>query len=141
MIVQATGALSLAGGVSNDFVFPGGVVLKAGGNLDLKGVAITNGWTTSGQAFQGIFLESPNIVSTGGNLRVLTSNLNWVNFSTMPHAPVRAWTLVAAANGSASYATADAVAPHLNTYSVLTEAAAAGQCYLCLTNMSPVPMY
>jgi hypothetical protein len=141
MIVQATGTLSLVGGVSNDFVFPGGVVLKAGGNLDLKGVAVTNGWTTSGQSFQGIFLESPNIVSTGGNLRVLTSNLNWVNFSTMPHAPVRAWTLVAAADGSASYATADAVAPHLNTYSVLTEAAAAGQCYLCLTNMSPVPMY
>ena len=141
MIVQATGALSLAGGASNDFVFPGGVVLKAGGNLDVKGVAVTNGWTTSGQSFQGIFLESPNIVSTGGNIRVLTSNLNWVNFSTMPHAPVRAWTLVAAGNGSASYATADAVAPHLNTYSVLTEAAAAGQCYLCLTNMNPVPMY
>jgi len=141
MIVQASGALTLAGGPTNNFVFPGGIVLKAVGDLNLNAVVITNGWTTNGQPFQGIFFESPNIISPGGNIQVLTNNLNWVNFSTLPHAPVRAWTLVQMGNGSAGYATADAVAPHLNTYSILSEAAANGQCYLCLINGNPVNMF
>jgi len=134
-------SLTLAGGPTNNFVFPGGIVLKAVGDLNLNAVVITNGWTTNGQPFQGIFLESPNIISPSGNIQVLTNNLNWVNFSTLPHAPVRAWTLVQMGNGSAGYATADAVAPHLNTYSILSEAAANGQCYLCLINGNPVNMF
>jgi hypothetical protein len=140
LIVQATGALSLAGGTSNDFVFPGGIVLKAGSDLNLNAVVVDNGWTTGGQSFQGVFFESPNIIS-GGNIQVLTNNLNWVNFSTMPHAPARTWTLVQMGNGSSSYATADTIAPHVNTYSVLSEAAANGQCWTCLVNTAPVNMY
>lgn len=140
MIVQATGTMSVAGGVAGNFVFPGGIVLKAGGNLDLNAVVVTNGWTTSGQTYQGVFFESPNIVSTGGNIQVLTNNLNWINFSTAPHAPVRTWTLVQA-GGGAAYATADSVAPHLNTYSIVTEAAANGLCYVCLINTAPVNLY
>ena len=141
IIVQASGAMTLYGDVSNDFVFSGGIALKSGGTLDLSGVTVNQGWTTTGQAFQGTFFESPNIVSTGGNIQVLTNNLNWINFSTLPHAPVRTWTLMRAAGGSAQYFSADSVAPHLNTYSVLINAAAAGQCWVCLDNTQPVNMY
>ena len=71
---------------------------------------------------------------------MLTNNLNWVNFSTFPHAPVRSWQLLPAADGSAQFVAADAVAPHLNNYSTLIEAAAAGQCWVCLVNTNPVNM-
>ena len=141
MIVQATGALSLAGGTTNDFGFPGGIVLKAGGDLNLNGVIVNQGWTTTGKAFQGVFFESPNIVSPNGNIQVYSNDLNWVNFSTLPHAPVRAFTLARNPNGSASFATADTPAPHVNTYSLVVEAAANGQCYVCLVNSNSVNMY
>ena len=141
IIVQATGAMTLTGGATNDFVFAGGIALKSGGTLDLNGVIVNQGWTTAGQAFQGTYFESPSIVSSGGNIQVLSNNLNWVNFSTLPHAPVRTWTLMRATDGSAQYLPADGVAPHLNIYSVLVEAAAAGQCWVCLVNNLPVNMY
>ena len=141
IIVQATGTLSLSGGASNDFVFAGGIALKSQSTLDLSGVIVDQGWTTSGQAFQGTFFESPNIVSSGGNIQVLSNNLNWVNFSTLPHAPVRTWSLVRAGDGSAQYITADSVAPHLNAYSLLIEAAANGQCWTCIINNLPVNMF
>ena len=80
-------------------------------------------------------------MSSGGNIQVLSNNLNWVNFSTLPHAPVRTWTLARAGDGSAQYITADSVAPHLNTYSLLIEAAANGQCWTCLVNNLPVNMF
>ena len=102
------------------------------------GVAVDNGWTTTGKSFQGVFVESPNIISSPGSIQVLTNNLNWVNFSTLPHAPVRTSQLVRATDGSARYASADTVAPHLNTYSILVEAAAAGQCWVCLLRYCPV---
>jgi hypothetical protein len=140
-IFQASGSMSLVGGASNNFVFAGGIVLKSGNTLDLNGVIVNQGWTTAGQAFQGTYFESPNIVSNGGNIQVYSNNLNWVNFSTMPHAPVRTWTLVRAADGSAQYLSADSVAPHLNTYSVLIEAAAMGQCWTCLVNSPQVNMH
>jgi len=140
MIVQASGTLTLVGSGSNDFVFPGGIVLKSGGTLDLNGVVIDNGWTTTGKSFQGVFFESTNIVSNAGNIQVLTNNLNWINFSTLPHAPVRTWQLVQAANGGAQYVTADTVAPHLNTYSILIETAATGGCWACVVNTNPVNM-
>ena len=141
MIVQATGALELDGGTTNDFVFPGGIVFKAGSTLDAKGVLINNGWTTTGQSFQGVFLEAPSITSTGGNIRIATNNLNWLNFSSTPSAPVRSWQLVRAGDNSASFATADNVAPHINTYSVLINAAALGQCWVCLVNTAPVNLF
>jgi hypothetical protein len=141
IIVQTTGTLSLNGGASNDFVFAGGIALKSQSALDLGGVMVNQGWTTSGQAFQGTFFESPDIVSSGGNIQVLSNNLNWVNFSTLPHAPVRTWTLVRAGDGSAQYVTADSAAPHLNTYSLLIEAGANGQCWTCLINNLPVNMF
>ena len=86
IIVQATGNLTLAGGASADLVFPGGLVLKAGGTLDVKGTAIDNAWTTSGQAFQGVFMEATQIVDTGagGTMEIRTNNRNWTNFSVAP---------------------------------------------------------
>lgn len=141
LIVQSTGTLTLAGGTTNDFVFPGGIVLKANGTLDLNGVLLNQGWTTAGKSFQGMYVESPNIVNPTGNIRSYSNGLNWLNFSTLPHAPVRAFTLVRNADGTASYATADATAPHLNTYSILSNAAASGACWTCLVNTTPVNMF
>jgi len=121
-------------------VFPGAIVLKSTGTLDLSGVVVNNSWTGAGQSFQGVFFESPDIVSSRGDIQVLTNNLNWVNFSSMPHAPVRTWQLVPAGDGSLSHLAADSIAPHGNTYSILIEAAATGQCWICLVNSTPINM-
>jgi filamentous hemagglutinin family protein len=141
MIVQASGDLSLFKGPTNDLTFPGGIVLKAAGTLDVNGVTLNNAWTTSGKAFQGLYFEAPNIISTGGNISVLTNNKNWVNFNVKPTAPVRTWQFVRASNGSASQVAADLIAPHLNTYSILINAAASGGCWTCLVNPTAVDMY
>ena len=140
MILQSTGMMTLVNGGTNDFVFPGAIVLKAMGDLNLNGVVVNQGWTTTGQTFQGIFLESPAIVSPG-LIQLYGNNLNWLNFSTFPRAPVRAFSLVANPDGSASFTPTDATTPHLNTYSVIQGAAAAGQCWTCLINTQPVNMY
>ena len=71
MIIQASGTLTLSRNAS-DFVFPGGIVLKAGATLDLAGVIVDNGWTGAGVTLQGVFFEAPNIVSTGGDIQVFT---------------------------------------------------------------------
>ncbi len=140
IIVQATGAMTLDGGASNDFVLAGGVVLKAGGTLDLNGVAIVNGWTLAGESFQGVNLEAPRITSRAGPIRIYTNNRNWANFSTYPYAPVRTWQFVAQADGSARYVAADATAPHLNPYAALVNAAARGECWVCLVDMRAIDM-
>lgn len=140
LIVQATSSLTLRNNNSNDFVFPGAIVLKASGALNLNDVLVNQGWTAEGRAFQGVFFESPNIISSG-LIRVATNNLNWVNFSAFPNAPVRTWQLVPMPDGSLQYVTADTVAPHLNTYSVVTEVAASGGCWICIVNTEPVDMY
>ncbi len=140
LIVQATSSLTLRNSNSHDFVFPGAIVLKAGGALNLNDVLVNQGWTAEGKAFQGVFFESPNIISSG-LIRVATNNLNWVNFSTFPNAPVRTWQLVPMPDGSLQYVTADTVAPHLNTYSVVTDVAASGGCWICIVNTEPVDMY
>ena len=136
MIVQATGTFALDGGASGDFVFPGGIAFIAGGAFDFRGTAIANGWTTSGTTYQGVFVEAPAIADTSGaaGIAVRTNHLNWVNFSTRPALPVAAWTLQRMGNGSAQFVGADGTAPHLNFYTVVGEAAAAGQCYTCLVN-------
>jgi len=134
MIVQATGSLRLTNGGTGDFVFPGAIVLKAAGTLDLSGLAIVQGWTTSGKAFQGAFFESTNIVSSAGPVSIYTNDLNWVNFSSLPHMPVLAYTLVRDASGAASYRSADGIAPHFNTYSTLIDAAANDACWTCLVD-------
>ncbi|MFO1315562.1 MAG: M12 family metallo-peptidase [Burkholderiales bacterium] len=141
MIVQATGNLTLRNGGTNDFVFPGAIVLKAGGSLDLNGVVVNQGWTTSGQSFQGLFFESNNIVSANGLIQVYGNDLNWMNFSTLPQQYVRAFSLKRNGDGSASFAATDAVTPHLNTYSVIQGVAAAGGCWGCVVNTAPVNMY
>jgi filamentous hemagglutinin family protein len=141
MIVQASGSLTLTNIGTNDFVFPGAIVLKAGGSLDINGVVVNQGWTTSGQAFQGIFFESPNIVSPNGLIRVYGNDLNWMNFSTVPQQYVRAFTLKGNPDGSASFAATDTTTPHLNTYSVIQNTAASGGCWLCQINTQPVNMY
>jgi filamentous hemagglutinin family protein len=138
LIVQTTGSLSLISGASNDFVFPGGIVFKAGGALDLNGVVVSQGWTATGQLFQGIFFESPYIVSSAGTVPLLSNDLNWINFSSMPQAHFRTWRLVRAADGSTQYVPADSLAPHLNTFSLEVEAAATGACWICLVNSAPI---
>lgn len=140
LIVQASGALTLGPWAGYDFVFPGGLVFKAGGRLDVAGVGIRNGWTASGRSFQGMFFESPYIVNdnhNGYDLYLVTNSLNWINFSTVPQAPLQAAQVVGSGVG---YSTVDAslTAPHVNPYSVLIETAAAGGCWQCLMNMAPV---
>ena len=88
-----------------------------------------------------MFLEAPRITSTAGPIRVYVNDRNWANFSTLPVAPVRAFSLVRNADGSASHVPADATVPHLNTYSVISNAAIAGECWVCLVNAAPVGMY
>ena len=140
LIVQGL-SLQLFNGGTNDFVFPGGIVLKSLNDLDLNGVLVNQGWTITGQQFQGIFLESPNIVSPAGNMQFYTNYPNWVNFSTLPHAPVRAFTLIANPDGSASFMPADATVPHLNTYSVILGIAVSGGCWLCAVNTTPINVF
>ncbi len=137
MIIQATGTLTLSPDAP-DFVFPGGIVFKSGGTLDLSGVIVDNGWTGAGVAMQGVFFEAPSIISAGGDIQVFTNNFNWVNFSTFPQAPVRTWQLAALSNGQYVYSSADDVVPHINSYSTISEAAAAGQCWTCLVNSTPM---
>jgi len=141
MIVQATGTLRVDNTLTNDFVFPGAIALKALGELDLNGVVINQGWTITGKQFQGVFFESPSIVSPVGNIQVLTNNPNWINFSTQPKQHVRTWSLTGDGSGGAGYVVADAFAPHLNTYSATIQAAANGECWTCLINTAPVDMY
>ncbi len=141
LIVQATGALALVDGPSHDFAFPGGIVLKAGGPLNLNGVTLNQGWTTSGKPFQGIYLEAPGIGSGNGNIRVYGNDVNWVNFSALPSAPVRAYVLARNPDGSASFAPSDGTSPHLNAYSTLSNSAASGGCWTCLVNTAPVNVY
>ncbi len=138
MIVQATGSLKVAVGPTGDFVFPGAIVLRAAATLDLNGAVINQGWTITGQQFQGVFFESPNIVSPAGDVTVATNNPNWINFSTLPHRRVVSWTLTPQQNGSAMFERADTTAPHRNSYSVTTEAAANGQCWVCLINFTVI---
>ncbi len=137
IIVQATGSFTLDGGASGDLVFPGGVALKAAGSFDVHGVAIDNGWTTSGQPFQGVFIEAAQIRdSTAATaLAIRTNNKNWANFSVRPLLPVTTWTLQSQPlNGTQLFIAADNAAPHLNIYSIETEAGAANQCWTCLVN-------
>lgn len=137
IIVQAAGKLTLAAGGSADFVFPGGVVLKAGSTLDLNGVTVNQGWTTAGRAFQGIYFEAPDIV-TPTLTNIFSNDLNWTNFSTVPAGRFRISTLRQQADGSATYVAADDVAPHQNVYSILVETAANGQCWVCLVNYNAI---
>ena len=139
IIVQSTGNMKLLGGASGDLVFPGGIVLKAAGTLDVNGVLVNQGWTTSGRAFQGVFLESPNIVSAS-RIQILSNDLNWTNFSTTPHAKVSVSTLVRMPDGSEQYAPADGIVTHINSYSLITEAAANGACWICLLDPTPVTL-
>lgn len=141
LIVQATGALVLDGGVSNDFVFPGSLVLVAGDVLDFNGVTVDNGWTTGGQAWQGMFFEAPVITSSNGPIAAYASDNNWINFNVKPDVGVRAFQLKRVTGGAAQFATADSVAPHLNTYSTQVEIAANGGCWTCTVNPDPVNMY
>jgi hypothetical protein len=141
MILQATGSMTLHNGGTNDFVFPGAIVLKAANFLNVNGVTVDQGWTTSGQAFQGIFFESPNIVSPNGLIMVYGNDLNWMNFSTFPQQYVRAFSLKANPDTSASFVPTDSTTPHINTYSVIQNTAASGGCWTCIINTQPVNMY
>jgi hypothetical protein len=137
IIVQATGSLKLTSGPTNDFVFPGGIVLKAWGPLDLNGVTVNQGWTTMGRAFQGIYFESPGIFSALP-VAIFSNDLNWTNFSTLPAAHIQISRLVLMPNGTSRYLPANLEAPHQNTFSTQVEAAAAGQCWVCLINYVPI---
>lgn len=140
MIIQATGSLALARTGSGDFAFPGAVVLVAGQSIDLGGVPINQGWNTDGKAFQGVYLEAPSLYSIEGPIAIYGNELNWVNFSSRPTAPVVASKLARNGDGSASFVRSDDTTPHLNTFSRLIDAAARGECWTCLVNTSPVDM-
>jgi len=137
IIVQSTGAMTLYRGGSNDLVFPGGIALKAGGALDLNGVLVNQGWTTTGKAFQGIYLEAPQIVSATP-VQILSNDLNWTNFSVLPSGHFQVSRLKTQPNGTAIYVPADSEAPHRNTYSVLIDAAANLQCWTCLVDYAAI---
>jgi YD repeat-containing protein len=137
MIVQATGNLTLGGGTTNDFVFAGGIVLKAGGVLDLNGVTVNQGWTTSGRAFQGVFLEASIIKSTLGQASIYSNNLNFINFSSPPTAHIQTFELAVAGDGTAQFVGVNSIA-HANSYSILVEAAADGHCWVCLVSTTPI---
>jgi hypothetical protein len=138
MILQAYGKIALVDGPTHDFVFPGTIVLKADVELDFNGVAVNQGWTTSGQAFQGVFFESPSILSSKGDIEVYGNDRNWINFSTLPKTPAHTFALVRNGDGSASFASSDAWAPHLNTASTIINTAANSGCWTCLINPQPV---
>lgn len=138
IIVQVSDELTLLGGASNDLVIPGALVLKAGRLLDVGGVTLNNGWTSTGQTFQGVFLESPIIVNNGGAIRVYTNDLNWINFSSFPRAAVETWQLVKPSS-QAYFKPANGIAPHLNSYSTSIEMAARGECWTCVVNPMPFP--
>jgi hypothetical protein len=143
IILQSTGTLSLFDGGSQgtgDLAFAGGIVLKSPYAIDLKGVTINQGWTTAGRAFQGFYAESPYITNSKSSIDIYSNDLNWTNFSTKPDKPVHVWRLTGNANGGASYAPADLLAPHLNTYSQLIEAAANGQDWTSLVNTQAYDM-
>jgi filamentous hemagglutinin family protein len=135
IILQATGVVALDGGASGDFVFPGGLVFKAG-LIDVKGTSLDNAWTTSGAPFQGVFLEAGGIFDSfpSAHVNVRTNDLNWANFSVRPLVPVSTWTLQRLPDGTAQFQASDSAAPHLNFFSVGAEAGAAGLCYPCLAN-------
>ena len=123
----------------NDFVFPGGIVLKAGGSIDLAGVSLVNGWTTAGQPFQGMYFESATI-ATSTPAHIYSNNLNWVNFSAMPTGHFRLSSLVGG-GAYTQYVAADEVMPHLNTYSFLIDLAARGLAWRDAVNSTPVNVY
>ena len=116
-------------------------IIDAAQAVGVAGVLVNQGWNTAGKPFQGLYLEEPGIGSSLGNITLYSNDLNWVNFSIFPTSPVRAFTLIRNGNGTASFATADSTAPHLNTYSILSTAAANGQCWTCLVNTQPVNMF
>jgi filamentous hemagglutinin family protein len=109
IILNASGNLT----AQSNFTFPGGVVLKAGGLLDVG--SIYNAWTPVAQAYQGVFLEAPTIVVSG---LILTNGTSWVNFSTDPAggAPSIYQVQTTTAGLNAVFAPG---AAHLNTYSSL----------------------
>lgn len=137
MIVQAAKTLTLAPNAA-EFVFPGSVVLKAGERIDTNGRTLDNGWTGSGKAFQGIYLEAPQITDATGTVSFVTNLSNWINFSTLPAASVTGRQVTHAGGGPPATVAAGAVSPHLNTYSVLIEASAAGRCWTCLVRYPAV---
>jgi Bacterial Ig-like domain (group 3) len=141
MIIRADGVITLGDEGTGDFVFPGAIVLKSDVAIDFNNVRLNQGWTTSGQAFQGVFLEAPQIMSSIGNIRVYGNDRNWINFSQMPTTPVRAFTLRRNGDGSASFGPSDTTAPHLNTYSLIANTAATGGCWICLVNTTPINVY
>jgi len=137
IILQTTGTMTLYRGGANDFAFPGGIALKAGGRLDINGVTINQGWTTTGRSFQGIYLEAPAITSATP-VQVWSNDLNWTNFSVQPTGHFQVSRLKAQFDGSAFFVPADSEAPHLNIYSTLIDAAANLQCWTCLVNFNPI---
>lgn len=114
IILQSTGSMTLHQGGGGDLVFPGGLVLKAGTTLDLNGVVLNQGWTTTGRAFQGIYLEAP-VITSATPVQILSNDLNWTNFSVQPSGHFAISRLKAQPNGTASYAAADgeAASQHL----------------------------
>lgn len=139
LLLQVVGRLWLEAGASGDFVFPGGLVMRARQAIEFGGVTVDNGWTTAGVPFSGQFFEAPTIRNSSGEMRLFTNALNWINFSSYPQGVVRASQLVQDGNGDARFVGA-MEALHVNTYSTQVEAAADGYCWICYVNTPALPM-
>lgn len=139
LIVQASKNLTLQGGPMNDFVFPGGIVLKAGGTIDLAGVTLVNGWTTAGKPFQGLYFEAPAIL-TPSLTYIYTNDLNWTNFSVMPIGHFRFFSLKGG-GAYTQYVASDSDVPHLNAYSFLIDLAARGLPWVSYVNTAPIEVH
>ena len=135
MIVSVPeGSLRLASGSTNDFVFPGAVAFISAKEIDTAGVVVDQGWTTSGRTFQGMFFDAPRIFSSAGSISAYSNANNWVNFSTFPESSVRTFQLTRQSDGSAAFVSADAMAPHLNSFVTISRAAANAECWTCIVN-------
>ncbi len=154
LIVQASGDLTVvtnsfgsnylgggSGGLSatNGFLFPGAVVLIAGGALNVNTV-VDNAWTATAAPFQGIFFEGATINAT---LPIYTNGNSFVNYSVRPNGGVGLSTVYNAKAGTNFLGFANLTAvinplgSFLNSYTVIETALANGEDWLSLVNTTP----
>jgi hypothetical protein len=119
LIIQATGNMDVVGPVPipgllpGGLQFPGGVVLKADGYLSVN-TPIFNAWTATAQPWQGVFLESPQIIA--GSYFAVNGN-SWVNYSSVPvTGPGTTYRITNPSPGQYAFVLAPE-AVHHNTYS------------------------
>jgi filamentous hemagglutinin family protein len=137
LIVQA-GTVGTGIGIGEAaFAFPGSVVLIGKQVVQISG-NLNNAWTGSGQPFQGMFFEAPQIYMPNPSTTLITNGNNWVNFSTAPIQLPAAVGSLQASGGLNITPTSMSDLVHMNTYSSEIQAAAAGQNWTALVNYRPI---